>query len=157
MSGRIASEFVGDQFPWNFSLILQHSSKEPLSGPLVPLFRHQDVEGVAVLIDSTPKIEPLSSNFHEQLIHMPDFAQSPLSLSEPSSVFRSELQTPESDGFMRNHDATFGQQVLHISKAERESVVEPDSVADNLARKSVASVAGLHTSIVNNHADHSST
>ncbi len=74
----ITPELVGNQFPRGFTLTLQHFPKEPFSSSLVPLFRHQDVESVAVLIDRTPEIQLLSLNLHEQFIDVPDVAESSL-------------------------------------------------------------------------------
>ena len=81
----------------------------------------------------------LTRDLHEQLIIVPDVAQSTLLLSELSSVFRSELPTPESDRFVSDNDATLGQQILHVSKAEWEAVID-NGVADNFGRKTMASI-----------------
>ncbi len=58
--GWIALEFVGHESPRNFTLPLQHFAEEPFSSPLVASFRHQEVESIAVLVDSTPEIELLA-------------------------------------------------------------------------------------------------
>jgi len=47
-------------------------------------------------------------NLHEQLIYKPRIAQPATLFSEGSSVLRTELKTPEADGFVRNNDATLG-------------------------------------------------
>ena len=153
LSGWITPELVGYQFPWGFTLTLQHFPKEPFSSSLVPLFGHQDVESVAVLIDSTPEIELLSLNLHEDFIDVPSIAQSALLSSDRPGKLRPKLQAPEPNCLVRDADTTLGKEILNITEAEREPMVEPNSVTDNLRRKSLASVAGFHAPIVADHAD----
>jgi hypothetical protein len=157
MSGRIAPELISDQLPRQRALSLQHLAKEPLSSSFVSSLRHQYVENITVLIHCSPEIHLLSLDLDEDLIDVPDVAQSTLLPSQRPSVLRSELPTPEADGFVRNDDATFGQQILNIAETQCESVVQPDGVADDLGRKSVTFVAGLHAPIVVDPADCSST
>ena len=153
MGSWITPELVGNQFPRGVTLALQHFTKEPFRSSLVPLFRHQDVESVAVLIDSTPEIELFSLNFHEDFVDVPSMAQPALPSSDRPGIFRPKLQAPEPNYLVGDRDATLGEEILHIAEAEREPMVEPNSVTDNLRRKSVASVAGFHAPIVADHAD----
>ena len=70
---------------------------------------------------------------------------------QSSSVFRPELNAPQSDRFVRNRDASLSEQLFDVSKAHAESVVEPDGVADDFRWKSIAAVAwriGLHWTIL---------
>ena len=131
MSSRIASEFVGDQPPRSLTLALQHVAKEPLSSPLVSSLRHQNVENIAVLIHSSPQVELLSLDLHEQLIDVPDVAQPALLLSDRAGVSWPELQTPETDCLVGDDDPSFGQQILNVTKAESEPMVKRDGVADD--------------------------
>jgi hypothetical protein len=78
----ITLELVGYQFPRRFTLSLQHLAKEPFSSSLVPLFRYQNVERIAVLIHCSPKVQLLSPNLHEQLVNVPSIAQSALLSSD---------------------------------------------------------------------------
>jgi len=43
----------------------------------------------------------------------------------------------EPDGFVRDRDTALGEQVFDVAEAERESVVEPDGVADDRGREAV--------------------
>jgi hypothetical protein len=149
----ITPELVGDQFLRGLTLSLQHLPKEPFCSLLVPPFRHQDVKNIAVLIDRAPEIHLLSLDLDETLIDMPNVTQSTLPFLEPSSVLRHELQTPETDGFVRNNDASLCKHVFDIPKAESETVIEPHSVADNFRWKAMPFVAGCHALIFTNPAD----
>jgi len=157
MGGRIAFEFVGDQLPWRSSLFLQDLAEELLGGSSITFFCYKNVENIAILIDGAPQIHLLSLDFDENFVDIPDVPQSTLLPSESSRVLRSELQTPEADGFVRDHDPTLSQQIFDMPVTECETVVEPDAVAYDLGRETMAFIAGCHAPIVVNHADHSST
>ena len=157
MSGRIAPQLIRNQLPRRRTLSPQQFAKEPPRSLFVSSLRHQNVENIAVLIDGALQIPLLSLDLDEDFIDMPDVPQSTLFLSEPSSVFRSELQTPETDGFVRNNDPTLSQQILDIPKAEGKTMVEPDRMTDDLGRETMAFIAGAHSPILADHADLGST
>ena len=52
-----------------------------------------------------------------------------------------KLQTPLADGFMSDVDTAFKEQLLHIAVAQREAILEPDAMADNLTGEAVVFVA----------------
>src|SRR3954468_7557837 len=54
-----------------------------------------------------------------------------------------ELARPLAHGFMAHVDAAGRQHLFHHAQAERKAEVEPNGVADDLARKAVAGVGGL--------------
>jgi hypothetical protein len=61
--------------------------------------------------------------------------------SEPTKIVRearAKLQTPPPDTLVGDKDAALRQEQLDISKAQAEYVVEPDRVADQLGRKTMA-------------------
>ena len=138
-------------------MALQHFAKESLGSSLVPAFSDQDIQHIAMLIHCSPQVELYSLNLHEEFVNMPSITQSAPLASDRAGVFRSELETPEADGLVENGDPPFSQQILDISKAQGEAVVQPHGMTDNFGRKSVASVAGAHESIVADHADCPST
>ena len=53
----------------------------------------------------------------------------------------SELSAPFADGFIRHLNAPIEHHFLNVAVAQREGVVEPDAVANNLDGKSVVFVA----------------
>src|SRR5262249_50063811 len=53
-----------------------------------------------------------------------------------------KLPTLLSDGFVADDDPTLCHEVFHISEAQAKSVVEPNSMADDIRRKSVSAIAG---------------
>ena len=61
---------------------------------------------------------------------------------EYSGVFDADLQTPLSNGLVADYDPALCQRVFNISEAQAESVVEPNSMADDFWRKSVSVIEG---------------
>ena len=59
----------------------------------------------------------------------------------------SELNAPQSDRFTANSDAPLGQDIFNITVAEIESIVEPDSVGDDVRRESVSFIC-IHSPIL---------
>ena len=57
------------------------------------------------------------------------------------------LILPETDGFTADSDAAFSEEIFDIPMAEVESVVEPNSVGDDIRRESMAFVC-IHEPIV---------
>jgi hypothetical protein len=69
------------------------------------------------------------------LVEMPLVAGASASSMQPSGEGGAELGAPLTDGFVTDDDATLGQQILHVTKAEMEAEVQPDSVGDDLGGK----------------------
>ena len=66
--------------------MLQHLAKEARSGSTISTFGNQNIDYVSILIDSSPQIEVLTSDFDEELIYMPDVAESPLLPPQIASI-----------------------------------------------------------------------
>ena len=57
---------------------------------------------------------------------------------QAAGVDSAELDVPKAVRFATDGYAPFGQEIFDIAVTEIESIVQPDSVADNVRRKSVA-------------------
>jgi hypothetical protein len=64
-----------------------------------------------------------------------------------TSVSSAKLDTPESDGFVADTNASFCEQVFDITTAWVESMVEPNRVTDDVGTKSVTPISIHHQSI----------
>ena len=62
-----------------------------------------------------------------------------LSFQSPG-VCGPKFDTPESDGFIADCDASLGQEIFNISMTEIESVVPPDCVANDFGGESMTLV-----------------
>ena len=89
----------------------------------------------------------LAVDLHEDLIEVERIAVASVSLFESASVSSAKLEPPESDGFVADTNASFGEQILDITIAQIEAMVEPDRVTDDVGRKSVTLI-GIHHRII---------
>jgi len=117
----------------------------------IALRLHQDVRHDPVLIHRAPKAVDDAVDADEDLIHMPGVAGSWASAAQPRGEFRTELSAPMADTLPGDHDTLFGQDQLKVAQAEVEQVIQPDNVADDLPRKTMAAIQGWpsgHASIL---------
>ena len=84
--------------------------------------------------------QALTSNFDEEFIHVPDVAQSALFSPQSSGIAGSEFPTPVSDRSVGDKDSSLREQDFYVSKAQGKLMVEPNSVADDFWRETVASI-----------------
>ena len=63
------------------------------------------------------------------------------SAPEPLGIVLPALQTPLADGFIGDAAAAFEQDLWPVARAQGQSLIEPDAVADDLAWKAVICVA----------------
>jgi hypothetical protein len=105
------------------------------------MFLNEDVDHISILVDGPPEIVPLALHVHEELIQVPDVSLTSLPTPEVPSVVESELLTPLTYGFVGDNDSPFCQELLNISEAQTESMIQPDRVTDDLGRKPVSVVA----------------
>ncbi len=143
----IAFEFVSDDSKRLFPLAAHQSLKEPLGGALISTWLNQDVNHVAVLIHGPPKILLLAIDPHEDFVQVPDIAEAALAPLQLSSIVRTELLTPMSNGFIGDHDSAFGEKILDISETQAETMIDPDGMANDFDREAMTVVTrttGFH-------------
>ena len=71
---------------------------------------------------------------------MPHVAKSTLVTFEFPSVLGSELPAPLPDGLVGDEDAPLREELLDISEAQGEPMVQPDAVTDDFTREPVAGI-----------------
>ena len=69
---------------------------------------------------------------------MPTRRRGPSSLLEPSCDQGAELDGPAPDRLVADLNPSLRQQLLDVAKAEAETEVQPDGMADDVSRKPVA-------------------
>ena len=147
MRSSVAAQLVGNETPGLASLCRQQPVEEALSGEPISTRLDEDVDRVAVLVDSPPEIVPFTADGDEELVQVPGVAHATSSPGEVAGVHRAELATPLPDGLVGDDDPAFGEEIFDVSEAEAEAVVQPDCVADDLGWESVSAVArriGFH-------------
>ena len=141
----VTLQLVDNQAKRNPPLTSQEFAKGALLCTTVASRLDEDVDQVAVLIDSTPQIVPLTVDRDEHFVQEPGIAESTLPSSQSPSVVWPELYAPAADCLVGDHNSSLRQQqILGISQADTKSVVEPDCVTDDLGRESVSAVARSH-------------
>ena len=83
----------------------------------------------------------------EYFIDVEGIAVTPVLALQVFGHKRTELDTPETDCFTADGDASFSEEIFNIAVAEIKSIVEPDGVADDIGRKSVTFI-GIHPLIL---------
>ena len=119
---------------------LEQFAKERRGGVAISAGLEQDVDDIAVLVDGPPEVLTLATNRHEEFVEMPRVADRPGPMPEPPGVREAEGLAPVPNGFVRDGDAAVREEVFDIAEAQGEAVVEPDGVADDGGRKSVAGI-----------------
>jgi hypothetical protein len=110
------------------------------------MFLNENVDHVSILVDSPPEIVPLALDIHEELVQVPHVSLTSLSTPKVPSVIESELLTPLPNGLVGDDDSAFCHEVLDVSEAQTESVIQPNRVTDDLGRKPV-SVITTHAAV----------
>ena len=108
-------------------------------GLLITRLRDEAFQDFAFMIDGSPKVMLLTVDLDEHLVQMPPpsaglHALNP-SLSDLGSEHRAEPVPPVSHRFMADIDAAFVQQILDISKGQRETDVQLYRQADYLTAR----------------------
>ena len=98
----------------------------------------QEIQNLPFTIYGTPQIHSPAIDRDEYLIEMPACVCGWMRSSELSSIGKAKFYRPAADGFIGNIDATLGQQILDIPKAQRKSEIQPDGILDDLGWKAVA-------------------
>ena len=120
--------------------MFQRLTKKAFSGSTISTFGDQNVNHVSILIDCSPQVVALASDLNEQFIDVPDVPKSSPLPSQSAGIGRSKLPTPVSDRLVGDQDSSLRKQVFYVSKAQRKPMVEPNSVADDFWRETVASI-----------------
>ena len=55
-----------------------------------------------------------------------------------SGIARTELLTPDANRFIRDDDSAIGEKILYIAEAQAETMVNPDGIADDFWRETMA-------------------
>ena len=80
--------------------MLQSPAKETLGSSTISFLGNQNIDNVSVLIDSSPQVIALASDFDEEFVNMPDIAQPPSFSPDRSGVLGTEFCTPTPDRFV---------------------------------------------------------
>ena len=105
---------------------------------------HQNIKDLTVRIDGAPEVILLAFDSDYNFVKMPFVSRLGATATNLIGVGLSKLFAPFADRFVGDLDAPIEHRFLDVSIAQRKGVVEPDTVTDDLDRKSVVLVADVH-------------
>jgi len=89
----------------------------------------------------------LAVDFHENFIDEEGIAIAPVLSLQSAGINSTKLDAPEANPFTANSDPSFSEQIFYIAMAKVEAIVEPDSIRNDIWRKSVSFI-GIHPAIL---------
>ena len=98
----------------------------------------QEVEHLAFVVYRPPQPVITATNLDNHLVEVPTGTGARTAAAKIACNQPAKLQEPASNRFVRNIDSTLGQQILDITKRQREPGVEPDRMSDDLGWKTVS-------------------
>src|SRR5215213_1707 len=101
----------------------------------------QDVQHDPVLIHCPPEPVLLPCDLHGNLVEVPCISGTGQPTADLVGNALAELQRPLPYGFVADRDAA-RKDLVHVAQAQGEAEIEPDGIADDLAREAVAGIAG---------------
>src|SRR5262249_25771439 len=131
----VALQLIRDDDPRYIPQALEELAKELLRPLFIAPALDQNVEDVVVLVDSAPQVMAFAMNRQKHLVQIPLVSWLGTSTLQSIGIVLAKLQTPLADGFMGDVDTAFEQQLLHVTVTQREAIIEPDPMTDNLAGK----------------------
>src|SRR3954467_14255498 len=88
----IGGQLIGDRQLRRKALLPEQLAHQPLGCSPVPARLDQDIEDLALLIDSPPQIHAPAGDAHDHLIQMPAITRPGAPLPQPSRKERSEFE-----------------------------------------------------------------
>ena len=89
----------------------------------------------------------LAIDLQKYFVSVKSVAVATMTSFQSSGIERTELDAPETDRFAGDNDTSLSQKIFEILVTEIESVVEPESVADDVWWEPVPFV-GIHLAIL---------
>jgi hypothetical protein len=117
MCHTVASKFVRHYLSGLATITPYKPFEEALCCSAISAGLQIDIYDFSILIHSPPQILLLAIDFHEDLIDVECIAITTMSPFESTSVSSTKLDTPESDGFVADGDASFCEQIFNITVA----------------------------------------
>jgi hypothetical protein len=130
----VAGQFVGDQHPRHVLQPRQQRAGKPGRGLRVPPGGDQDVQHAPVLVHRPPQVMGLPTDLDEYLVEVPCVPGTSPAPAQPGGVGLPELRTSLPDRLVADDDPPFQHHLLHLAETEREPVIQPDTVGDDLHR-----------------------
>jgi site-specific DNA recombinase len=136
----IRPEPVGYNRPGRKTLPFHQFSQQSQRGGFVTAALNQHVQHLAFAVDRAPQKHMSASDPNNHFVEVPAIIRLGAPADETRGDLGPEFQHPATDAFITDINAALRQQLLDIAITQREAVIEPDSVSDNVRRKLMAGV-----------------
>ena len=134
----VGFEFVRGNSLRREALLLQQLSQQSPRRPSASSWLDQEVQNFTFVVDRSPQPVIKATDLDNHFVEMSTRTGARTAAAKIARNQSAKLQEPASNRFVRNIDATLGQQILDITKRKREPGVEPDRMSDDLGRKTVS-------------------
>jgi hypothetical protein len=141
MGDTITAQFIGHDLSGLTAMWPEQPPEEAFGCSAISLGLEIYINDFTVLIYSAPKIVLLAIYLYEYFINVKGVAVASMLSFQSTSIDGTELNAPKADRFATDSDASLSHQVLKIAVAEIESVIEPDSIRNDIWRESMALVS----------------
>jgi hypothetical protein len=101
---------------------------------------NQDIQHLAVTIDSTPQIHAFAIDGDKHLVKMPSPIWSGSRASKLVCISQTELYRPAPDALVGDIYAALGEKVFDIPEAQGKPEIQPDGVLNDRWWKSVSGI-----------------
>jgi hypothetical protein len=128
--GSRALQLVRDDAPGSILAPLEERVEASLRRLLVPPALPQAIEDLAIRIDRPPARGPLTPNRQKDRLQMPLITSSGMPAPELIGRCLTELLAPLPNGVVRHHDPAGEPELVDITGAEAEPVIQPHALAD---------------------------
>ena len=106
----ITPQFVGKHVVRRTAFTLQQPVEEALRRLRILSFLHENIVGVAVLVDRAPKVSALAVERDDMdFVHEPDIAQTPSTFAKAARIEWAEANAPDANGLVAHGDAALRQ------------------------------------------------
>jgi hypothetical protein len=140
--GPIAPELVSNDHARHVVQPLEELAKKSPGGLFVAVALYQDIEHVPILIYRSPQGMLLAPDGEEDFVHMPRIPTARATTAQFIGVGLPKLQTPLPDCFIAHDDPALRQKLFDITKTERETEIQPHSIADDFRWETKTFVIG---------------
>jgi hypothetical protein len=90
------------------------------------------VHHLAIQIYSAPQVMLLTLDLDEDFIDVERVATALMLSFQPTSINSSEFDTPETDCFSADDDASFYEEIFNIAMTKVEAIIKPDGVGNDV-------------------------
>ena len=125
----------------NDGVFLQKLAHQFQSGMLVALELDQHIRNLALGVDGASEVNHAPIDFQIDFVKIPSRMRLGTALAQFCCYDRSEMIHLAANGLVRNWNSALGEQILGVTKADREPEIEPNRLMNNLGREPISGVA----------------